>query len=99
MNIPNELATGIMIILTAIVGFICRRKDTKDNPWLLFGTYGSILALGIYILLEVPLGLPQNVAPWAFLALFLFFLVMGFFRFCKNKEKEEQAEQAQHPIE
>ena len=86
----REIITGILILSLGVIGFITRHKEV-NNPWMNFGVYGAIVALGIYQILEVPLGLPQNIAPWVFLGVFLLCLVMGFFWFCKDKERKEQA--------
>ena len=93
----NEIFSGLLIIVMSVCVLIFNRRN-KDNPWMSYGIYGAITALGIYKILEIPLNLPKNIAPWIFLGLCLFFIVMGFFRFCKNKEKEEQAEKAQEQI-
>ena len=94
----NEIISGALIIVMSVCVLIFNQRN-KDHPWMNYGLFGATLVLGIYKILEIPLELPKNIAPWIFLGLCLFFIVMGFFRFCKNKEKKEQAEQEQSPIE
>ncbi len=90
----DAMTTGILIIITGVFNFVSLSKKLKENPWLSYALSGTVVALGIYTMLEIPLELPK-IIQWILLVTIVVCLIMGASRFYKKKEQAEQETQTE----